>query len=161
MTRLTCNREQDVVRALRAGRLSEPVRAHVAGCAACQETSVVAEALLADAARLARETALPDPTNVWIKAQILARWHAAERATRPIAAVEWAAVACAVALGAIALAWGTTQIGHWFDAATIMAALAQRPSAGPASAVGSIVTASSLLLIVPMLVGIYLAWAEQ
>ena len=53
------------------------------------------------------------------------------------------------------------QAGAWFDAAALSIALARQPAPGPASAMGSLVTASSLLLIVPILVGIYLAWAEQ
>jgi hypothetical protein len=162
MTRLTCPRERDVVRELRAGGLGEALRAHVAGCGACEEARAVAEALQRDAVRLTRQTAaLPDPSNVWVKAQILARWHNAERAARPIAAVEWAAIACGVLLFAGGLAWAVMQAGAWFDAAALSIALARQPAQGPASAMGSLVTASSLLLIVPILIGVYLAWAEQ
>ncbi len=99
---LHCDREQQVLEAVRSGRgpadWDEPLRAHVAACAICRDVALVSAFLLQESEWAAAEVRLPDPELVWWKAQLLARRAAAERAVLPIALTEKLAGAGAVAL---------------------------------------------------------------
>ena len=87
-----CDREQQVLDALRSGRWTGPwreeIRRHAAACAVCSEVVVVAEALRHEAELGQTEVRLPSAGLVWWKAQLAARRAAEERATQPIAWVE-------------------------------------------------------------------------
>ncbi len=92
MAPFQCDRENQVIEAVRSGRhpsqWDEPLRAHVAGCAVCRDAAMVAEFLRLESNLAGAEARLPDPGLVWWKAQLLARREAAERAVRPIAVAE-------------------------------------------------------------------------
>ena len=112
-----CDRETDVLAAVRAGRWPEAcdaeLRAHVAGCAACADVVLVAEALRGQEAGDGLEARLPAVGLVWWKAQIRARREAAERAAEPMNIVAIAACACfACSLVALAV-WQWPRIASW------------------------------------------------
>jgi hypothetical protein len=66
----TCPEESELVHALRSGQLSNQLLAHVADCAACGESSRVAEWLGRAAERIQRDQELPDPAYVWFLAEL-------------------------------------------------------------------------------------------
>jgi len=87
-----CDREQQVLDALRSGRWTGPwgeeIRRHAAACAVCSEVVLVAEALRHEDELGRAEVRLPSAGLVWWKAQFAARRAAEERAAQPIAWVE-------------------------------------------------------------------------
>ena len=105
-----CEREEAVVRALLEDRLTGELESHVAGCPECRET-VAVTAWMRDVARAAREAAaegLPDASEIWGRAEVLARvdrrHDLVERAVRPIDVFERGMGVVAAAIVAL-LAW--------------------------------------------------------
>ena len=87
-----CDREQQVLDALRSGRWAGPwgeeIRRHAATCAVCSEVALVAEALRHEEGWAQTEMRLPSAGLVWWKAQLAARRAAEECAAQPIAWIE-------------------------------------------------------------------------
>ncbi len=83
MNSRNCERESQVVTAVRAGQWDAGLRAHLVDCETCAEAAVVAEFLQAE---LQNGVAPPLPSGgqVWWKAQIRARREDAERALKPV-----------------------------------------------------------------------------
>ena len=95
-----CDREQEVVDALRSGRWAsawgDDIRRHAENCPVCAEVAFAAQMFQqeADLARTELEqpgTRLPSAGLVWWKAQLAARRSAEQRAAAPIVWVERAA----------------------------------------------------------------------
>ena len=118
-----CDREQEVLDALRSGRWAsawgEEIRQHVANCPVCAEVALVArefqlEADLARAELRQPGAGLPSAGLVWWKAQLATRRAAEQRAAEPIVLVE--RLACV--LGAVATlglgVWQWPRIAGWF-----------------------------------------------
>ena len=119
-----CDREQDVVDALRSGRWAsawgEELRQHAAACAVCAEVAFVArefqhelESTQAEVAQDGRR--LPSAGLVWWKAQLAARRAAEQRATAPIAWTERAALALGTFALALLVAGQWPQIAAWLQ----------------------------------------------
>ena len=83
MNDFSCDREREVVGALRSGALGPELLRHVATCAVCAEV-VAVTTFLQEESRLANDSPLPDASFIWRKAQIRARREALANATRPI-----------------------------------------------------------------------------
>jgi hypothetical protein len=84
MNRTWCERESDVVEALRKWSFSEELRGHVRSCAICAETLPVAQMLLLTASTLREEHEPPAAGLVWRRAQARKRELALKRAARPL-----------------------------------------------------------------------------
>ena len=120
-----CDREQEVVDALRSGRWASEwgveIRQHAAVCAVCAEVALVAqefqrEAELARAELQQPGAGLPSAGLVWWKAQLAARRAAEQRAAEPIILVERAAYALG-ALAALGLGvWQWPRLAAWLHA---------------------------------------------
>ena len=120
-----CDREQEVVDALRSGRWAsawgEEIRQHAAVCAVCAEVALVAqefqrEAELARAELQQPGAGLPSAGLVWWKAQLAARRAAEQRAAEPMMLVERVAYALG-ALAALGLGvWQWPRIAGWLHA---------------------------------------------
>ncbi len=117
-----CEREQEVLDALRSGRWAsgwgEEIRQHAAGCAVCAEVAWVAQEFQREA-ELARTelrqpgAGLPSAGLVWWKAQLAARRAAERRAAEPMMLVERVAYALG-ALAALGLGvWQWPRIVGW------------------------------------------------
>jgi hypothetical protein len=158
-----CPREQDVLDAVTAGRwprrCDTELRIHVDGCGICQDVAAVFAAISEERDASEHEIVVPHASVVWWRAQIRAREEAAAAATRPIAVVQVAAVACliaaAVALAPLALATVHMAVG---SAAASAAWLA--PRAAAVSSAFSLVTgmaqpilpfAAASILLMPVL----------
>lgn len=114
MNRVYCERESEILEALRRGEVGPELATHAASCAICTDTLAVSEFFKADrAVALAQQchserseepwqhsntgrvnestqfcTALPDSDFLWWKAQLARKQIAVERATRSIALVK-------------------------------------------------------------------------
>jgi hypothetical protein len=84
MKRIWCEREADVVEALRKGSFSDELRGHIASCAICAETQPVAQMLLKTASLL-RAAHEPSAAGlVWRRAEARKKEIALKRAARPL-----------------------------------------------------------------------------
>lgn len=92
MTIPQCDREQNVIDALKSGRWDGPwgeeIRKHAAGCTVCTEVLLVATAMRREDELTHSAVRLPGAGLVWWKAQLAARRAAEQRATEPIAWAE-------------------------------------------------------------------------
>lgn len=116
MTFRTCNDEVRILSAARAGELSAPQRAHIAGCAACSaaiETERAMGEISGALAAVARPRLAP-PGVVLLRARIRARREAAERSLRPLEL--WQRFAAAAVAGGIVL--GVALSGSLFSGLT-------------------------------------------
>ena len=84
----TCTREHAVAAAARMGGLPEELAAHAAGCAVCAEALLVASFLSGEEERVE----VPAAGLVYWRAELKARREQAERAMRPMRAMEMAAM---------------------------------------------------------------------
>lgn len=100
MNRSGCERESDVVQALRRGLLSSELREHVLSCAICAETKAVAGVMLRTAWHESAELEPPAADLVWRRAESLKREIALRRATRPLIFMRALGVVYAVLCGA-------------------------------------------------------------
>ena len=123
---IECAHEDDVLAAVNTGRWPEraeqELRAHVAGCAICQDVVSVAAAFLDSDAEDARSPRLPESSYVWLRAQVRAREEATRLAARPITVAQAVAFASIVGvLGAVAGATSSwLQAGaHWLSATAL------------------------------------------
>ena len=119
-----CDREQEVLDALRSGRWAsdwgEELREHTKDCAVCAEVAFAAQEFQREA-ELARTelqhpgTRLPSAGLVWWKAQLAARRAAEQRAAAPMVLVGWAATALG-ALAALGLGiWKWSIVAGWLS----------------------------------------------
>ena len=95
-----CPFEEAVAAAARSGQWSLELQTHRDGCLTCAELTLVVAALATDAEELAAiDAPLPDPTPIWLRAQLASREQQFQRATRAIVWVQRAAVAVTLAVG--------------------------------------------------------------
>ncbi|HKF50984.1 MAG TPA: hypothetical protein VKB26_01620 [Candidatus Acidoferrales bacterium] len=156
-----CAFEEKIAAASRSGQWNDELLAHVADCHACEEVALVSSYLCesSDAARA--DDALPNPNLIWSKAQAAAKADAMERALRPILwARRCAFGACAVAVAvAIVLTW--SRIGDFFAGfVESWRTNAVSPSAGHGNVL-LVVMAVFLLILVPVIFGLYVSWSED
>lgn len=97
-----CPRETELLGALQAGTwpacCGEDLCAHVQACPSCSGLMDVARPLIEDRASQVRLAPVPSSAAMWWKLQRRARHDAAERAMRPILAVQAISLACAAGL---------------------------------------------------------------
>ncbi len=97
-----CDREPEVIDAVRSGRWPErcdgELRSHVSECAICTDIVAVAHALQEEHEFARREARIPPAGRIWWRAEMRARQEAARRATQPITVVQGLTGACAAGL---------------------------------------------------------------
>jgi hypothetical protein len=112
-----CEREQNVIDALKSGRWAGPwgeeIRKHAAGCAVCSEVVFVATAMRREDELVQAELRLPSAGLVWWKAQRAARRDAEQRATQPIAWAERMAQFMGVLAVLGLIFWQWPRIAAW------------------------------------------------
>ncbi|HEY3442517.1 MAG TPA: hypothetical protein VGK29_17290 [Paludibaculum sp.] len=123
-----CDREHELLNALRSGNWTPELRAHFAICESCADTAITAEFLHQAATTV--DPHVPPAGLVWWKAQLRARRESARAAARPIVIAERATAIVAL-LGAIgAMAWLSTDGTPAAIAAFIALALITTAAAG-------------------------------
>lgn len=117
-----CERESQVVAAIRNGLEDPEILSHARACPICSEVLLVS-AFLAECAVLSDPecASLPDPALIWRKAQALARQKALAKATGPIRLItSFACLVAACAIGWVAfvirpLRWWPDLPRKYFD----------------------------------------------
>lgn len=110
-----CDREKELLTALRTGECAPDLRAHFAACESCADAALAVE-FMQQAATV--DPQVPPAGLVWWKAQLRARRDAAHAAARPVVIAERAAAV-------VALLW--CGLGHglaWLSSDSTPAALA-------------------------------------
>ena len=80
----SCEQEQAIAAAVRAGTLDATLLAHANRCPICSDVLLVAEFLQADSTSLERDLNIPDAVVLWKKAELRAKEKALAKATLPI-----------------------------------------------------------------------------
>jgi hypothetical protein len=104
-----CRREPDV----RKGNWSDELRAHAQTCPDCAAAAAISPWMTSFAAMPDREHILPDPSVVWLKAQLLRDIATADRATRPMTSLQTGAYLVIAACWAAVLTWKWEVIVIW------------------------------------------------
>ena len=77
-----CPQEASVLRAARTGQWDDALEAHAAACPACGEVALVSGSLRTFALETEGHNRLPDPYLVWLKAKLIERQVASQRASK-------------------------------------------------------------------------------
>jgi len=156
-----CAFEEKIAAANRLGKWSDDLLAHVADCRVCEEVALVSSYLCESSEVTRADASLPNPGLIWSKAQAAAKAAAMERALRPILwARRCAFGACAAAIVvAIVLAW--SRIGEFFAG---FVASWRSNGVSPSTGHGNvllILTTVFLLILFPLIFGLYASWSED
>jgi hypothetical protein len=84
MEQFYCEKEEEIIAAMRTGTLDIELGRHASSCPICSDTVAVAEFLQAGGTA---EPVLPNPDFIWWKGQLAVKRMAVERATRLIVMV--------------------------------------------------------------------------
>jgi hypothetical protein len=82
MTDDFCPYEAKTIDAVRSGDWSDELRAHLAGCETCAEARAVAGFMTRIGDALGRREAAPDPTLIWLKAELARQEERSRRERR-------------------------------------------------------------------------------
>lgn len=118
-----CTFEARVLAQRRTGADDPAVQEHLATCPSCREAADVATFLM----RMATTPdphRLPEASRVWFRAQLVRRWDAERRATKPIETMHRAERGLLL-VGLIVLVWMWTQADRWFGHAASPLAVAE------------------------------------
>lgn len=111
MKRIRCERETEVVGALRARSWTAELGGHVRDCALCAETRLVTKRLLESAERLRAGYEPLAAGRIWRQAQARRQEMALKRATRPLMFMRGLSLACIIS----SAAWFLHSFWHMAD----------------------------------------------
>ncbi|HLW42853.1 MAG TPA: hypothetical protein VKS00_00120 [Candidatus Acidoferrales bacterium] len=161
MKQAHCNLEEKIAVAIRTGQWSDALLAHVADCHACEEVAVAASYLCESSHAAGLNAALPDASRIWWKAQVAANVEVIEKALRPIVWVRRVAFgAGAAVLVAAVVAWWPRLARFFGSFAGVWTRRDAAPSAGHENLL-FLITAMFLLILLPLIFGLYAAWSED
>lgn len=115
---MTCAHEANVLRAAEEDRWTEALRSHLAECDDCAAAASVAPWIDRFARISDREHILPDPSIVWLKAQLLRGTADAARVSRPMTVVHWVAYFVVAGGWAALLTWKWAAVQAWVNSLT-------------------------------------------
>lgn len=156
-----CIFEEKIAEAGRTGQWTDALLAHVADCLSCGEIALVVGYLHESSSASRAIGGLPQAGFIWRKAQMAERAAALERALRPIVwARRFAFAACAVFMfSVVALNWSSLGV---FAKLFSQSLLGHVHASSASSDSLLFLTGTFLLLIVlPVLGGLYSAWSEN
>jgi hypothetical protein len=93
-----------------------------------------------------REHILPDPSVIWLKARVLQSVKEAERASRPVTAMQIAAYAAVAACWAALLTWKWTSIHLWLESLKPTNILVSGANVSPSSLISAPFVVTLLVL---------------
>ena len=103
MSTIECNREQELIDVVQSGRwparCPEELRAHIAQCSICADTTEVALALHEDREDAWPEARVPSAGLVWWRAELRARQEAMRTVSRPMNFIQAVSGVCAAGAG--------------------------------------------------------------
>ncbi|HSP16936.1 MAG TPA: hypothetical protein VLV78_19475 [Thermoanaerobaculia bacterium] len=123
-----CRHEPQVRRAAAEDRWTDMLREHVKTCADCAAAAAAAPFMSRFARLDERQRKLPDPSVVWLKAQLLRGSAIADRAARPLSIVQMIAYTVVAVGWASVLTWKWADLQRWllgFTPTHIVAGVAQ------------------------------------
>lgn len=151
MNRVYCEKEMEILEALRHGKLAAELATHAATCPICADTLAVSDFFQTD-----RATALnlPDSDFLWWKAQLARKKIAVERATRSISVVRKVSYLGAAAAGL----WLVLAPGHLGSILSVLS----RHEILPAGTFGqSALFLGAAAIVFTLLGSLYLAHPEE
>lgn len=155
-----CRHERDVLIAARENAWTDPLRGHVAGCEECAAAASVAAWMARLAESDVRDRALPPASAVWLKAQLLGRQAAADRASRPFTVFQWLAYVVVASGWAALITWKSGAVRQWLlsftPASMIQSASGVAPTIPISFYIGILVLTS-----VTMLLALHTILAEE
>jgi hypothetical protein len=158
---MNCRLEADVIRAAEDDRWTDALRRHVAECADCEAASAVAR-WMSDFSRVdERQHILPDPTVLWLKAQIMRGSTGMERAAKPMTMAQMAAYLVVAAGWTGLLTWRWEAITRWFENLNPAQAIAASSAAGAASLSMTFFLCVLVLSSVTVVVALHTILAEE
>ena len=108
----SCEYEEQVVAALGAGRVPEPLAAHIENCAVCRDVKLVFRFLESESTEPQEDTTASAAGLIWWRARLYEKRALAARSVKPIRTVQTIAIVLALALAAIlAVVAGPAWIG--------------------------------------------------
>lgn len=161
MKQTPCVFEERIARASRSGEWGEALLTHVADCRSCAEVALVASYLCSSNGAVDLNVELPDAGRIWRKAQVASNLEALERALRPIVwARRFALGFCAAMFFVAVVAWWPRLVGF---VATFAESWAHRGAAASAEHDSFLlfITTAFLLIVVPLVFGLYAMWSEE
>ena len=108
-----CRPERAVMIAARENTWTDGLRRHVSDCEDCSAAASVESWMGQLATADVRDRALPPASAVWLKAQILGRQAAADRASRPFTVFQWFAYAVVASGWAGMITWKWSAVRQW------------------------------------------------
>lgn len=109
----SCRFESDVLRAASEDRWTESLRRHLTECDDCVAAAAAAPWMSRFASVSDREHVLPDPSIVWLKAQLLRGTADAARVSRPMTIVQLFAYFVVASGWAAVLTWKWEAVAAW------------------------------------------------
>ena len=109
----TCRFEPQVRRAATDNQWTDALREHVASCADCAAAAAAAPFMTRFARIDERQSKLPDPSVVWLKAQLLSGNAMADRAARPLNVLQIIAYVAVAGGWAAVLTWKWADLQRW------------------------------------------------
>ena len=113
-----CRFEPHVLAAIADDRWTESLRDHVAACDECAACVAAAPWMSELAGTTEREHVLPDPSMIWLKAQLLRSTTTVERVSRPITTIQMASYLIVAACWAALLTWKWSALQAWMESLT-------------------------------------------
>ena len=155
-----CRFESEARRASSENRWTDALREHVQTCEECAMSAIAAPFMAQLARPDERRHKLPDPSVVWLKAQLLGGTSSAERVTRPLNVVQVVAYAVVAAGWATVLTWKWNDLQRWFMSLT-PSGLAEGLSGSGASLSVSILGILVMLATVTVVLAFHTILAEE
>lgn len=155
-----CRHEPHVLRAAAEDRWSEALRAHVMECADCAAAASVAPFLSRFSRLEERRPRLPDPSVVWLKAQLLGSIAVAERITRPLNIFQMVAYVAVAGGWAAMLMWKWADLQQWalsFTPSHVVEGMA----GGHGAVSGTVMAAAVVLGSMTVMLGLHTILAEE
>jgi predicted anti-sigma-YlaC factor YlaD len=134
-----CSEEPRVVAAITSGRHDSELAEHLAGCSSCRELGEVAGWMQRFANESDERHDVPEPTEIWWKAQLVNRWEAERRATQPIETMQRVELVGGAAGFVLLLIWYWPLLRRWLSGMDVGATSMWSPlvgSLGPVALVG-------------------------
>lgn len=155
-----CRHEPHVLRAAAEDRWSDALREHVKTCQECAIAAVAAPFMTRLARVDERQKRLPDPSVVWLKAQLLAGSAEADRIARPLNIAQMWAYGVVAAGWAALLTWKWNDMQRWLDTLT-PTGIAQGLSDSGAALSGSVLMMLVVLSTVTVMLAFHTILAEE
>jgi len=110
---VSCRHEPHVLRAAAENQWTDALRDHVRTCTDCAAAANAAPFMTRFARFDERQGKLPDPSIVWLKAQILSAGVAVDRAARPLNVLQMVAYLVVAGGWATVLTWKWADLQRW------------------------------------------------